>query len=49
MLEVLQNEELDSADGVVECEKAIDRVMGVIKYKNEGMSQPALAYLYTSP
>ena len=37
VLEVLQNEELDTADGVKECEKAIDRVMGVIRYKNEGI------------
>ncbi len=39
VLEVLQNEELDTADGVKECEKAITRVMAVIKYKNDGMSK----------
>ena len=38
VIEVLQSEGLDTADGVKECEKAVDRVMSVIKYKNDGKS-----------
>jgi hypothetical protein len=34
ILEILANEGLDTADGVKECEMAVNRVMDVIKYKN---------------
>lgn len=36
ILEILTNEPLDSADGIKECEKALDRVMAIIRYKNDG-------------
>lgn len=36
ILEILANEPLDSTDGVKECERAVEKVMAVIRYKNEG-------------
>ncbi|KAJ3276670.1 hypothetical protein HDV01_004203 [Terramyces sp. JEL0728] len=35
LLEVLQNEPLDSADGIRECETAIEKVMNIIRSKND--------------
>ncbi|KAJ3364894.1 Exocyst complex component 1 [Kappamyces sp. JEL0680] len=37
VLEVLANEGLDTADGVMECERAVERVMSVIRYKNDDL------------
>ncbi|KAJ3254540.1 hypothetical protein HK103_007094 [Boothiomyces macroporosus] len=35
LLEVLQNEPLDSADGIRECETAIEKVMNIIRSRND--------------
>ena len=38
ILEILANEGLDTADGVAECEKAVDKVMMVIQFKNDDLA-----------
>jgi exocyst complex component 1 len=38
ILEILGNEGLDTADGVRECESAVEKVMSVIRYKNDELS-----------
>lgn len=41
ILEILANEGLDTADGVRECESALEKVMSVIRYKNDELSEMA--------
>jgi hypothetical protein len=36
VLEILENEPLDTLDGIKECVKAIEKIMTVIRYKNDG-------------
>ena len=39
VLEILANEGLDTADGVKECQTALDRVMSIIGYKNDDLME----------
>jgi exocyst complex component 1 len=39
VIEVLKNEPLDQLEGVKECENAINKIMGIIKFKFDGQSQ----------
>ncbi|KAI8900951.1 exocyst complex component Sec3-domain-containing protein [Globomyces pollinis-pini] len=41
ILEVLKNEPLDSPDGLRECEKAVEKIMSVIKWKNDELGAMA--------
>jgi hypothetical protein len=41
-LEVLKNEQLDAAEGVLECEKAVDRIMTVITFNFNEQSKMLL-------
>ena len=39
ILEVLENEPLDNVDGVNECQKALDKILAVIRYKNQDLME----------